>query len=628
MLTLQLRTPAALLACVLLLYGCGPQITRPAPQAEPEAQAMAYLQQRDYPSAAAEFQRLAEAYPDQAASYRLRAVDAMLEGGQTDDAASLLDQLIIPAGNEELMQYRTILQAKIALNDGQSDRALALLPESLPTPWPAYMHRGRLQVQARAQEAQNDYLEAVKSRILLGPYLTADASGRNTDNIWSDLNKMDLEALQAAAAAGGTSELTGWLELALINKNLLFKPEQLQQAITDWQKQYPQHPAQPGITTRILAQARIVNFKPASVALLLPFTGAYQKASEAIREGFLSAWYSDADYRPKIRIYNADNLHIEQIYQQAVADGADLVVGPLEKSAIKTLAQSGDITVTTLALNRIDDVGRESVENGSGQQQARLLYQFALAPEDEVREVANRGIQKGFKRALIISPYNEWGNRLASDFQSDWVSQGGTVLDSVGYNPTASDFSDPVKRLLNIDGSEERIAHLRHVLSRNIVGSSRRRQDADLIYVVAVPQAGRQIVPQFRFFRIEQLPIYSTSHVYSGNPNPQLDADMDGVEFTDIPWVLRSRDDMPPIQIAMEDDWSSQTSPYRRLYAFGVDAFRLITQLGRLALRPDYIYAGQTGELSMSDDGRIHRHLSWARFVGGVPVPLKTAGSN
>ena len=587
---------------------------------------MAYLQQRDYPSAAAEFQRLAEAYPDKAASYRLRAVDAMLEGGQTDAAASLLDQLIIPAGNEQVIQFRTVLQAKIALNDGQPDRALAMLPDNLPPSWPAYIHRSFLQVQARAEEAQKDYLDAAKARILLGPYLAEAAAGRNADGIWSDLNKLDTDALQEAAAAGGTRELTGWLELALINKNLLFKPAQLQQAVAGWQKEYPQHPAQPGITTRILSQAREVNIKPATVALLLPFTGAFQKASEAIREGFLSAWYSDADYRPGIRIYNVDALHVDQVYRQAVADGADFVVGPLEKGAIRKLVQSGAITVTTLALNRID-ANAAAAESGSGQQQARL-YQFALAPEDEVQEVADRGILEGFKRALIISPYNKWGARLAADFRSDWVAQGGTVLNSVGYDPKASDFSDPVKRLLNIDGSEERIARLRHVLSRNIVGSSRRRQDADLIYMIAVPLTGRQIVPQFRFFRIEQLPIYSTSHVYSGSPNPQLDADMDGVEFTDIPWVLRKRDDMPPIQIAMEDDWSSQSSPYRRLYGFGVDAFRLITQLGRLAVQPDYRYAGQTGELSMTDDGLIHRHLSWAQFVDGTPVPLRAAGAN
>jgi len=146
--------------------------------------------------------------------------------------------------------------------------------------------------------------------------------------------------------------------------------------------------------------------------------------------------------------------------------------------------------------------------------------------------------------------------------------------------------------------------------------------------MAAVPQAGRKIVPQFRYFRVDDIPVYSTSHVYSGNPDPQLDSDMNGVEFTDMPWVLRGQDRLPPVQAAMQADWTSQDSPYRRLYAFGVDAFRLILQLARLDVQHDYRYDGQTGELSMDADGIIRRQLSWARFVDGVPVRINPGTPN
>ena len=588
---------------------------------------MTYLQQDDYLSAAAEFRILAGAHPEQAVMYNLRAVDAYLEADHLDTAVSLLDQQIIPLDKPVLRQQQTIMLAKIALHRQQPEQALSLLQDTDPSSLPPYLQNNRLRALARTHEAMNNNVAAVQARIMLAPFLAGTPdSERNTERIWNDLKAMDADSLQSVSAEGN-QQLVGWIELALIYKKLLFKSAQLQQAVADWQRLYPGHPAQPGITSHILARASELNVLPQSVALLLPFTGPYKRAAEAIREGFLSAWYADGDYRPAVKIYDSGSLNISNVYQQAVNDGAELIIGPLEKSAISTLAQSGAFTVTTLALNQVDEDKLKTAEAGSGTKQTRL-YQFALAPEDEARQVADRGIFEGLNRALVITPRNEWGTRLADAFGTEWQDMGGSVLGNVEYNPNVTDFSYPVQRLLNITDSEARIAQLRRILKRNIVSNSRRRNDADLIYMAAVPQAGRQIVPQFRYYRVDQLPIYSTSHVYSGNPDPQLDNDMNGVEFTDIPWVLRSRKEMPPIQTSIEDNWSSQSSPYRRLYAFGVDAFRLIPQLGKLDVQHEYRYDGQTGVLSMDDNGRIRRQLSWARFVDGSPVPLKVGADN
>ena len=588
---------------------------------------MTYLQQDDYLSAAAEFRILAGAHPEQAVMYNLRAVDAYLEADHLDTAVSLLDQQIIPLDKPVLRQQQTIMLAKIALHRQQPEQALSLLQDTDPSSLPPYLQNNRLRALARTHEAMNNNVAAVQARIMLAPFLAGTPdSERNTERIWNDLKAMDADSLQSVSA-GDNQQLVGWIELALIYKRLLFNPAQLQQAVADWRRLYPGHPAQPGITSHILARASELNVLPQSVALLLPFTGPYKRAAEAIREGFLSAWYADGDYRPAVKIYDSGSLNISNVYQQAVNDGAELIIGPLEKSAISTLAQSGAFTVTTLALNQVDEDKLKTAEAGSGTKQTRL-YQFALAPEDEARQVADRGIFEGLNRALVITPRNEWGTRLADAFGTEWQDMGGSVLGNVEYNPNVTDFSYPVQRLLNITDSEARIAQLRRILKRNIVSNSRRRNDADLIYMAAVPQAGRQIVPQFRYYRVDQLPIYSTSHVYSGNPDPQLDNDMNGVEFTDIPWVLRSRKEMPPIQTSIEDNWSSQSSPYRRLYAFGVDAFRLIPQLGKLDVQHEYRYDGQTGVLSMDDNGRIRRQLSWARFVDGSPVPLKVGADN
>ncbi|MDZ7735333.1 MAG: penicillin-binding protein activator [Gammaproteobacteria bacterium] len=95
------------------------------------------------------------------------------------------------------------------------------------------------------------------------------------------------------------------------------------------------------------------------IALILPFSSAYSEAARIIRDGFMAGWYQDGSDRPEIRIYDAGQENIVSIYNQAVTDGAQMIVGPLQKGAVNTLVNQGLITVPTLTLNYYEgDTGR------------------------------------------------------------------------------------------------------------------------------------------------------------------------------------------------------------------------------------------------------------------------------
>ncbi len=144
--------------------------------------------------------------------------------------------------------------------------------------------------------------------------------------------------------------------------------------------------------------------------------------------------------------------------------------------------------------------------------------------------------------------------------------------------------------------------------------------------MVANNLTARQIVPHLKFFRAEGIPIYTTSAVYTGNINPQIDNDLNGVEFVDIPWLLNENNDQNSLPSQIQNNWDSDSSIFPRYYAFGVDAFRLVSRVGDLMLKASNKYQGETGELFMSEDGRLRRNLNWARFENGRPVPL-TSGN-
>jgi len=359
------------------------------------------------------------------------------------------------------------------------------------------------------------------------------------------------------------------------------------------------------------------NKQPGKIALLLPFNAQYKEASNAIRDGFLAAWYESSATRPVIKIYNADNQNIIDVYQTAVNDGADFVVGPLEKEAVATLIFSGRILVRTLALNQIDNPV-STAPAGPGNHLSSQLFQFGLLPEDEARVAAERAWFDGHANALIITPDSNWGDRIFNAFSSRWTALGGRVIEHVRIPMNVQDYSKPVKQLLNIDNSEQRAKQLTAALRRNIEFEPRYRRDADVIFLASSSAMAQQLVPQLRYFRADSFPTYSISSIYTGKYDPEANSDINNVIFSDMPWVIDPEREYSPLQQTLNKTWGQSESPYRRLYAFGIDAYRILPELGRLYTQSES-FQGESGILKLTEQGQVKRQSVWAKFLNGAP---------
>src|SRR5688500_17774197 len=95
--------------------------------------------------------------------------------------------------------------------------------------------------------------------------------------------------------------------------------------------------------------------KTPHIALLLPTSSeAFARAAEAVRAGFLEASRKATDRKLPVRLYAVtdDPQNVLASYRQALAAGAQLVVGPLTRNGVSALAAGAQlITVPTLALN-------------------------------------------------------------------------------------------------------------------------------------------------------------------------------------------------------------------------------------------------------------------------------------
>ena len=614
-----LRFTMPLLSLAGLLAACGPG-TRPETANNTDATARTHLAAKEFVPAAEEYLRLAELYPKSATSHQLGAAEAYLAAQQLTEA-QILAQTIQPARNQSIdVARKQLLLAEIAIQQQQADSALALLgniPNSIPAPLKLRRHSLR----AQALDQTGATAEAATERVaLLGAGPDPDLQADTTRVLWSGLSGLDADGLQKLLGSGN-SELAAWAELAQLANQLRDRRAELEQAIAEWVAAHPGHGAIPGITGEILTATRLISGARDHVVLLLPQSGQFARVAAAIRDGFLLRMYLRGTSRPRVTVLDSNANNIVERYAEAVQSGAQFIVGPLEKEAVAKLAGRA-MPVPTLALNRNPPAATGTT---TPDQTDPLLFDFSLSPEDEAVDAARRAYQDGHRRALIVHPGNEWGERLVTAFISAWQGLGGAVLERVAYHQESADYADITRELFNLDSSQLRGTVLRQNLGVPIQSGARGRRDADMIFMPGNPASARQMMPHFRYFGTDGVPVYATAAVYTGAHNPQLDEDIDSVRFPDIPWVSAGGSDASAFQQLLDREYAASAGDLRRLYSFGADAFDIMAQMGALTSKPGMSLTGETGNIYLDQNRQFHRRLSWAVFKGGVPMPLDTA---
>lgn len=317
---------------------------------------------------------------------------------------------------------------------------------------------------------------------------------------------------------------------------------------------------------------------PASVnrvAALLPQSGALGSVSQEIYRGIETARSSIAS-DTSVQLYDVSNGGAVAQYQQAVADGADIIVGPLDKESLaQLLAQPQLLSKPLLSLNYLTNS-----RNIPG-----ALYQFGLLPEDEARQVAEATTARGLRTAIVLAPASSWGDRVAGAFRSAYQAKGGQVINVQQYPDVASN------------------AYMQNV--QNALAATQGR--ASMVFLAASPSQARLMRPLLAA-QAPALPVYATSHVFSGRTDPGKDSDLNGILYTEIPWVIEGL-----------QNGTLNNSTFPRMFALGMDAFLIAKNLPSIGRNPNAQVNGKTGTISLAGNRQIQRKLLFATFANGVP---------
>lgn len=548
----------------------------------------------------------------------LKQTQQAIEAREFRNADSLLQQLNVSVRTSpETFQYNLLaLEYAIKLkNIDQSQQVLDRINHDQLNQSSKELQIKHGLLKAEFYELSGQFLIAARERDFLSSILEGDVKETNHQFIWQDLTNLSLENLLKWAETAPNTQFAEWLQLAAIAKDPEFTLKEHVMAVQDWRSAHPRHPASIKLPGGLALLAEVAQQQPKHIALMLPLSGNLANSGQAVRDGFMAAYYQTLTRGydvPMISIIDSNaSGSISLAYGDAKALEAEWVIGPLEKRQVNTLAKLEELPLPTLALNYSDNTPVGEMPDD--------LYQYGLAAEDEARLIAEYAFQQGLRRVLAVAPDNDWGKRIYTAFEIRWIQLGGDIAEQRFYKQQ-KDYNPEIKALLNVDDSQDRYKSIRRIMSEPVEFEARRRQDADWVFLLAMPIQGRQIRPMFDFNFAGDLPIYSTSQIFSGKNNRKKDQDLNGIYFTDLPWLLEDSE----IKSNVQKNHKRAKGSYARLYAMGVDAFRLYPRLNQLSVLPNSKIFGVTGDLSMDSEGRVHRKMPMARFVRGIPRAISS----
>lgn len=573
--------------------------------------------QGDYAVAAEDY--LAQAAESEGAlksAFQYRAAMMQYELGELAEADALLAETNLEQLSSREQLTANLLRADIALLDLDGQQALTHLDKIDFDSANEAQQKRILELRITAYDLTENMLEKALAHIKLDPMLPESERENNRLALWQTLLKMTPQALDLYNPGQPPAEDSGWFALAYAFKAYENNPEAMEVAIEDWQYSYPNHPADIEQLKKSIKTPLRLPQQLDLIGILLPDSGPAANAAQAIRQGIIAAHFN-ARSNVRLQFYdvqtgnNPDSNNVISQYDKAVADGANIVIGPLDKTSVELLAAHDALTIPVLALNRIN----EDIEQNN-------FFQFALAPEDDARNQAEYANKMGYKRAIVLSPRNDWGDRVAEAFTNEWRDSGGQLVTRAKYDEAENDYSHILTPILGVDSSVQRYQNLRRTLGKSLEFEPRRRQDVDFLFMVGRPLKARQLLTQLRFHRSGKLPILATSHAYGGEANAQQDIDLNGLIFTDIPWMFTEQSQQDPAYAAVRRQATGDVGSFIRLAALGVDAYRMIPFLTAMSGSEDEKYNGATGILTINEQGQIERTMSFATIRNGLIEPL------
>ncbi len=227
-------------------------------------------------------------------------------------------------------------------------------------------------------------------------------------------------------------------------------------------------PAPPAAPEIALTPPTVDADGPVRVALLLPLSGPSAALGESLLNAALMALYDIGDDRLTLLPRDTQGLPEGAIdaVEQAVADGAQIVLGPVFSASVQAAAQ----VTRGRALNMIAFSTDQSVA-GDG------VYLIGFMPEQQVDRVVSFAARQGLQRFAALIPANAYGDTVVAAIQRVVPREGATITRIEVLTGGPDSFQEPVQILADYQARRSELEAMRAQLRARDDEVSRRTLD-------------------------------------------------------------------------------------------------------------------------------------------------------
>lgn len=444
-----------------------------------------------------------------------------------------------------------------------------------------------------------------QSVLALNAYLFAfslneKSSIEDINYIWEQISHFSLWQ-QNQLSNLNAPNVKGWITLTrLTNKH--GDSEVFLNELAKWKATYTYHPANE-IINNFTTTDDLTSQKISKITVIIPLTGKQALAGKTVQEGILAAY--NANSNMTLDFIDSNNLDFTTLAETLTKLETEQVIGPLLKTNVKNYLAVSELNLPTLFLNippRLE----------LAEQQVAL----SMRPEDEAKQAATTLSQKSFKHPVVFSHQDTTSLRIANAFTQKWLELTGHKPEIVKYEQ-GKKMQSVLKESLSVSQSQKRIKSLKYRLKETIKAESRSRRDIDMIYIVGNPLQTRLLKPYIDvnispFAKL--IPVFASSRSHSLNIDESTINDLRGLSFTQIPWLLKSKQQNKTLAKISELLWPKRTDSLQRIFAMGFDSLNLINKLDKMKKHPFIRHYGQAGIIKLGEDNILTRSLLWGTY--------------
>jgi outer membrane PBP1 activator LpoA protein len=459
-------------------------------------------------------------------------------------------------------------------------------------------------------EVQNKQVLAIDAQ-LNAFSLNPDSTNENVEQLWAKLETLTQWQI-AQLSSKNPPFIGGWTQLLNYSHKFGGTPEQYSRYLHLWKQRNPTHPAisiieqlqpvkMPDNVTEIVVE---------NIAILLPLSGGQKNAGLAAQQGVLAAYENKSS--KNISFIDTNEVDWESLATLFANKNIDHVIGPLLKPNVERFLalslQHDALQIPTLLLNL-----------STQYQLSEFQFALSMRPEDEAIQSASTLSRKNFTKPIILSHNDRVSKRIALAFNQQWQISTGETVDIV-YFEQGKEMQVSLKQSLDVYASQNRIKQLNSRLKNTIKSEARNRRDIDMIYLVGSAAQTRLIKPYIDvnispFSDI--IPVYASSRSHSNfndKHNISSTNDLDGLTFTQMPWLLNSKQQDKSLYNLSHKLWPKRTDSLSRIFAMGFDSFNLLDKLSIMRKSSFVRHFGQTGVLKLNSNNILTRGLIWGKY--------------